>query len=804
MQFRTSTISTRKACWQVFFVAIGLAILALAPAIFRFGGRMVTRGDFMEQQIPFIIETKRMLASGVPYWDWNTFLGENFFGAYSFYTIGSPFVWLLLPLPEAAIPYGISVMAVLKHAVAAMTACLYLRRFVKDARWAQMGALLYAFSGYSIINTQFYHFMDVVAVFPLLLWAVEEVFSERRGTGVLALACALNAMVNYYFYMGTAIFVAIYVVFRLFSHDWRQRLSFGRVVQLVFECGLGSLMAAWILMPAGWAMLGISRIGRFMELKVYETYSVTNTLERLRALMMPIESSVVHAFFGDASSWSAIAAFLPLFGCALVIWQYLARPKSWIKLLIPVLVFISLWPFTNRMFTLGSNVFYTRWWYALVLMLCIPTAQGMEALQEKNDRDLIRMNHAIGIVAVLSLLLTVPFIPYPRLFAWFERSGVTLLVKLGERLTLNGRYPDYGGNAFRWLAYALAGGNLLALFVVTRRRFVGRHVVLLIALGITIVGNYAAFIAVNDALVPAGEFSGLPTAVDYYAQHTLLDDRPAFSGTAYDHRVDAPSKLRNYGMLINQPSITAFHSLRSGYLNEFIVMAGFGHPETADVIPPDAKDGAIRSLLGVTTYYNYDEQNFPGAPEGFVYQGQEGDVSVYHNPYALPIGFGYDGFLDLDEWHVDEQNFGTLALNYAIMKHHWADKGLWDVMSSVPPDTPLLSWQEAAKQRQKYGCYDVRMTPTGLTAKIDLDHPMLVGFTVQYDKGWTATVNGEPATIRLANMGMMAIYVPEGQATEIVLSFRPRGLYAGIAVSVAAALMLAGYVLAVRRRKRKA
>ncbi len=804
MQLRTSSISTRKACWQVFFVAMGLAILALAPAIFRFGGRMVTRGDFMEQQIPFILETKRMLGSGMPYWDWNTFLGENFFGAYSFYTIGSPFVWLLLPLPEAAIPYGISVMAVLKHAVAALTACLYLRRFVKDARWAQIGALLYAFSGYSIINTQFYHFWDVVAVFPLLLWAVEEVFAERRRYGVLALACALNAMVNYYFYLGTAIFVAIYVVFRLFSREWRARMSFWRVAQIVFECGLGSVMAAWILMPAGWAMMGISRIGRFMELKVYETYSVTNTLERLRALIMPIESSVVHAFFGDASSWSAISAFLPLFGGAVVIWQYLARPKSGIKLLIPLLVFISLWPFTNRLFTLGSNVFYTRWWYALALMLCIPTILGMEALLEKNSRDLAKMNQAIGIVAVLSLLLTVPFLPYPRLFAWLQNSGVAVLVKLGDRLALNGRYGDYAGNAFRWLAFALAAGNLLALWAVTRKRWIGQRAVLFIALSVTIVGNYAAFIAVNDALAPAGQFSGLPTDVRYYAQHTLLDERPAFAGTTYNHRVDAPSKLRNYGMLINQPSVTAFHSLRSGYLNEFIVMAGFGHPETADVIPPDAKDGAIRSLLGVTTYYNYDEQNFPGAPEGFEYQGQEGDVSVYHNPYALPIGFGYDSFLDLDEWDVNQENFGTLALNYAIMKHYWADGGLWDVMDSVPPGTPMLSWQEAAKQRQQYGCYDVRMTPSGLTAKIDLDRPMLVGFTIQYDKGWSAKVNGEPAKIRLANMGMMAIYMTAGQATEIELTFRPRGLHAGIAVSAAAMVVWVGYMLVTRRRKRSA
>ena len=51
------------------------AFLSLLPAILPYGGRFVTRGDYLEQQIPFILETRRVLLSGTPYWSWNTFLG---------------------------------------------------------------------------------------------------------------------------------------------------------------------------------------------------------------------------------------------------------------------------------------------------------------------------------------------------------------------------------------------------------------------------------------------------------------------------------------------------------------------------------------------------------------------------------------------------------------------------------------------------------------------------------------------------------------------------------------------------------
>ncbi|MDR3051582.1 MAG: YfhO family protein [Oscillospiraceae bacterium] len=784
-----------------------LALLSLAPAIFPYGGRMVTRGDFMEQQIPFILETKRMLASGTPFWDWNTFLGENFFGAYSFYTIGSPFVWLLLPLPEWAIPFGISVAAILKHVVAALTAYLYLRRFVRECRWAQMGALLYAFSSYSAINTQFYHFMDVVAVFPLLLAGLENAFSSRRRFGALALACGLNAMVNYYFFWGSVLFVALYAAVRVFSQDWRAKLRRGRKAALwqcfsvMFECGLGCLLAAWILLPAGWAMLGISRTDAIAQLSLGESYTWSNTLERIRALWMPIESGVLHAFFGDASSWSSIAAFLPMFGCTLVLWHFLSVRKSWLHALLPLLAIISVWPFFNRMFVLGSNIFYTRWWYALVLMLCIPTAQAMERLQAKHSGDLRRLTLALWLTAAVVCALTLPFM-LPEAFV--ERaagSSRRWLAWLGNALRQNATGIGYAGDAFRAFAWGLTGFILMCMWLATRRASIGRQRLLGLLLGVCVALNYAGFIAMNDALVPLDGGSGLSTGVDYYAGHMLLAQRPAFTGTTYTHRVDAPRKIRNYGMLINQPSITSFHSLRSAYLKEFVFLSGFGYDESPDAVPPDATSGPIRALLGVQTYYNYDEEHFPGAPDGFVYTGKVGEVSVYENPNALPLGFAYDRYINTDHYPVDQNNFSELMLSAAVMRNHML-YGLWDVMTEVEKGEPLPTWQEAAAQRKAQGCYDISATPGGLTAKIDLDKEKLVCFTVQYDKGWSATVNGQAVSVYRVNMGMIGLRVPEGRANQIALTFRVRGLRQGIWVSVGAALLLLGICLYLRRRRR--
>ena len=81
----------RVTAAHAFLLSAVLALIALAPAIVPYGGRFVTRGDYIEQQLPFILETRRLLHAGGSY-SFSTFLGAPAVGNYSFYTLGSPFV----------------------------------------------------------------------------------------------------------------------------------------------------------------------------------------------------------------------------------------------------------------------------------------------------------------------------------------------------------------------------------------------------------------------------------------------------------------------------------------------------------------------------------------------------------------------------------------------------------------------------------------------------------------------------------------------------------------------------------------
>ena len=113
-------------------------------------------------------------------------------------------------------------------------------------------------------------------------------------------------------------------------------------------------------LPAMLFMLSITRTGAGDTSLLTQTYTLGTLLERVRALLMPIESNVVHAYYGDAPSWASTAAYLPVFGSdrrgravwaesiagsrAAACWRFAAR-------------FLSL-----RAFSLETNVAYTRWW----------------------------------------------------------------------------------------------------------------------------------------------------------------------------------------------------------------------------------------------------------------------------------------------------------------------------------------------------------------------------------------------------------------------------------------------------------
>ena len=95
--YKTEMQYYRKA----FFMAMIMGVILFMPFVIIDGGYFIYYGDYNAQQIPFYTLCNQAIKNGSFMWNWQTDLGANFIGSYSFYTLGSPFFWLTIRYPHS-------------------------------------------------------------------------------------------------------------------------------------------------------------------------------------------------------------------------------------------------------------------------------------------------------------------------------------------------------------------------------------------------------------------------------------------------------------------------------------------------------------------------------------------------------------------------------------------------------------------------------------------------------------------------------------------------------------------------------
>jgi hypothetical protein len=83
-----------------------------------------------------------------------------------------------------------------------------------------------------------------------------------------------------------------------------------------------------------------------------------------------------------------------------------------------------------------------------------------------------------------------------------------------------------------------------------------------------------------------------------------------------------------------------------------------------------------------------------------------------------------------------------------------------------------------------------RPAPERLSARTQARREALLVFAEHYDPGWSATIDGQPAELKPADLTAMGVRVPAGEH-RVELRFWPRGLTAGLCCSLLTALALA-------------
>lgn len=783
---------------STFLIALGVAAAFMIPFIVYDKGYFIFYGDFNAQQIPFYKLAHEAIRSGNIFWSWTTDLGANFIGSYSFYLLGSPFFWLTLPFPTDFLPYLMGPLLILKFAFAALTAYAFLRRFVRNPFSAQIGALLYAFSGFSIYNIFFNHFHEALVVFPLLLLSLELLITENKR-GFFAFMVCICAITNYFFFFGMVVFAVVYFFVRVFTGCIKPRFS--RFLVMLLEAILGVLMAAVILLPAILSIIDNSRVSSVnMGWNAIMYGKEQIYLNIIECFFFPPDLPARPVFFPGADvKWSSLGGWLPLFSMVGVFAFCGARKGHWLKRIICTSFVMAMFPFLNSAFYAFNTSYYARWFYMPILMMCLATAIAIE------DSD-VNWNSAWKWVGFITLAFTLVIGFFPQ-----KTSGDD-----GEKIIF-GLYTQDDSSMYVvrfFITCAISIISLLFVRLLMRLRKEGRLAAFyksaIVILCMVTVSYSAIFIGTGKTHSYNTKDVMIPQLIEGKV-HLADSDK---------YRVDVYDGVDNTAMYLGLSSINAFHSVVPTSIMEFYEYIGI----TRDVASrPDETYEALRSFLSVKYLLNRENGNsFLNSLNeplitGFEYKESQSGYYIYENKNYIPYGFSYDCFMREDDCAAYSGDTLVRVMLKAVllsdmdaMKYGHLMTNIKEVMeeSSYNFNLSINSDETLAEDCAKLAATSAiafERDNKGFSATVTREKENLVFFSVPYEKGWSATVDGKETEIIRANKGFMAVVVPAGTSV-IRFNYETPGLSLGLILSGSSAVVILIYALianAVIKRKQE-
>ena len=769
----------RSTVFQYILLFLGGALLYLAavlPFLIYHGGIFFYYGDYNVQQVPFYILAHRAVRSGRFYWNPFIDLGSSMGGSMSFYLWGSPFFWLTIPFEEKMIPYLLPFIMSLRYGTAMVTSYAWIRRQVRGGVWAVIGSFLYTFSGFQACNIVFQHFHDATAFFPLYLLTFDDIVQKKKTTG-FTLMTALMSVVNYYFFFGQAVFILIYYIVRYCpSRDPRRIAS--EVIRILLSGVWGLMISAFFIVQSVSGLSGNSRIGNYINGYGIFAYEEGKTpLAIFKSLfMVPDIIAKPTLFSGEQVKNGSLAAYLPCFSLTGVIAYCKIFSRSWKKRMILICCVTAFVPLFNSVFSAFNSEYYARWYYMPILIMAAMTARALETGRRA------ALAGAARITAVITILLILcAFVPTMEngSLKWFSVSSNRDLLVI-----------EIAATALQLLILILL---LLVLPGIRRLSKYRKLFVMTATIVCCLITNLAVLYNGNSLIAKTG-------GVKWKQQ--MLETKPQLRDTSTFFRVETDGTSTNYEMVWGYPTIHCFESTVSPSIFSFYRKIGM--IRTVESTLPVDRVGA-RALLSVRYYIenvlvkHSDTLEEKGGLVGYEESGENNGYKIFENSNYIPMGFTFDSYIrdeDYSAMKKGEMTDRLLVKDIILTDDQCAKYGKY-MQEDEHADEEVMSDQDFARHcrdRAASSCTEFTFNESGFTALADLPKENMVFFSVPFDKGFTASVDGEKVRIEKVDGGLMAIPVPAGRHT-VTFTYYPAGLKACRIVSAISALVLFLFII---------
>ena len=777
------TLPTQKSrYWRVFGLCFLVAAALFLPhciadAVWG-GGYFHYAGDFNDQQNNFYQYANAFVKEGGTF-SWATDLGSGFVNSYSFYLLGSPFFWLTLWVPSRLMPWMMVPLLCLKMALAGGGGYLWARRWVRNEDWSMVAGCLYAFSGFTVYNIFFNHFLDVVALFPYMLASLDDaVLDGKRGR--FPFWVALNLVNNYFFFAGQAVFLILYFLCMLAGRAYK--VGPRRFAVLAWETLLGCAMGCVLLIPAGLSLIHNPRTIDPYNGYGYLLYGNSQQYGAIlySAFLMPDAPYFKDMFQEGILKHTSMTAYLPLVGIVGGIAFCRGRRSHPFTYIMKACILCAFVPVLNSAFYALNSSYYARWYYMPVLVLCGATAYVLARPHLAGHQ----VPRAWRLVALVTLSAAA--------FALVPNTDEDGNFQLGV-VDLQPRF---------WGIFAvsvLGGGLFWLLWKLSHHRRAWPRVMLA---GILAFSFLYGTVHLSLTKYPQWQTDGNLIAETYDSVAEIEELLPEDSF----YRLDAYGAHNNLGLWFDKSCLQFFNSTVAPSIMEFYPEVGV----TRDVnSKPDVQNYALRGLLSVryTLVAKDSVEDWNGENlTGWTLCGETDAYQIYHNDNWVPMGFTYEYYVTPEQLETVPQEERAQILMRALLLEEDQVETYAGLLEPLPEE------ELARRDAETYAadCADRRAsavtsftaTNTGFTARTNYADQELVFFSVPWDAGFTATVNGVPTVVEKVDNGLMAILVPAGEA-EIQCTYHTPGLGLSAGISLAGVAVYGVYILLLYRRRKR-
>ncbi len=768
----------KKTWFKAFITAYILFMISCIPVLIMGHGMFIYYGDFNVQQIPFYMHVHEAIKSGRLLYDWSTDLGGSFLGCYSFYLTGSPFFWLTIPFKTSFIPYLMPWIIALKYAVMAATASVYAGKHLKTETGAYVAALLYAFSGFQGAVLVYNHFHDVMAFFPLYLLLFERAMESKKRLG-FTLMTAFMAIINYYFFVGEVVFLALYFVAKYVMGEGKAREKLCMLLRAMWCGATGVLLAAVYLIPAVYYTLGNSRISDVVlgyDLIAYKEPAMFMGIIK-NIVMLPDVSGHNSMYNFSMSRVSGVGGYLPLFSIAGVIAYFLYnKGKDWMKRLTIMCLVCAFVPVLNALFSALNSEYYARWFYMPILIMAVMSAKMVESAEVRVETEGF-LKKGIVITGVITATIAVTAL----LPAKTEAGELTILgaLKNPEQLICQTIFSVVFIICF----------FLYILFLAKNDDFHLKSAVWVSCLAVT------ATMLLTGALLVPGERR------DSVRSQVLKGESP-FEACEGFYRIETEEDVYNYPMYWDEHTITSFISTIPSSTLDFYNGLGIRRKVTSHLATDKV---GTRALLSTKYFVKENEPAVEviGRVEdmekytsvGYEEAWTKNGFTIYENAYFIPMGFSFADYItetEFEELDCSKASKDKMLVRVAILSDEVATKldGVMNHASVALYDaTSTRDYYKACDARRASACDEFTESTYGFKAHKISDGDEFVFFSIPYEDGFTAYVDGVETSIYKVDFGMMGIVVPDGEH-DIEFKYALSGIDIGKKITILGILSL--------------